>query len=390
MNIAIIGAGRVGTTLGDGWTKKGHRVVYGSRDPAKTSIRDAVAQSDVAVLTTPYPGGLDSVAAAGDFGGKTLIDVTNPVGVALPGTSGAETVAAKAKNAKVVKAFNTTGLENMANPHYGAHKAFMPVAGDDAAAREVTLKLATDLGFDAISVGALNRARQLEPMAGLWIKLAMQLGHGRGIAFGMLRRTQTMVSIKRKTASPQRIVVVGGGNIGGGLAQAWKRAGHTVTVTTRETTAGAAANGDVIALAVPAGAAASAAKALGDLKGKVVIDATNAIAAGFQLQYFGDTSGAEELQKQLPGARVVKSFNQQGAELLTAPVFDGEASTNFVAGDDAEARKVVAALSDDIGFETLDAGPLSASRQLEALTLVWIATAQAFKTRELGFKVMRR
>jgi predicted dinucleotide-binding enzyme len=390
MKIAIIGAGRVGTTLGDGWTKKGHTIVYGSRDPAKTSIRDAVAQSEVAVLTTPYPGGLDSVAAAGDFGGKPLIDATNPMGGALPGTSGAETVAAKAKNAKVVKAFNTTGLENMADPRYGEHRVFMPVASDDAGAREVALKLATDLGFDAVSVGGLSRARQLEPMAGLWIKLAMQLGHGRGIAFGMLRRTQTMISIKKKTAAPQRIVVVGGGHIGGGLAQAWKRAGHTVTVTDRASTAGAASKGDVIALAVPAGAAAAAAQALGDLSGKIIIDATNAIAAGFQLQYSGNTSGAEELQKQLGGARVVKSFNQQGAELLTAPVFDGVPSTNFVAGDDAEARKVVAALSDDIGFESLDAGPLSAARQLEALTLVWIAAAQTLKTRELGFKLMRR
>jgi predicted dinucleotide-binding enzyme len=387
MKIAIIGAGRVGTTLGDGWKKKGHQVVYGSRDAAKTPIRDAVAQSDVAVLTTPYAGAAEAVSLAGDFGGKPLLDATNPIGVSLPGSSGAETIAKAARNAKVVKAFNTTGLENMANPQYGEHRVFMPIAADDAPARDIALALAKDLGFDAVAVGALSRARQLEPMAGLWIKLAMQLGHGRGVAFGMLRRTTTMVSIKRHTQSPQRIVVVGSGNIGEGLMQAWKRAGHQVALSTRENPK---ADGDVIALAVPAGAAAEAAKAVGDLQGKIVIDATNAIAAGFQLQFFGDTSGAEELQKKLPGARVVKSFNQQGAELLTAPVFDGVPATNFVAGDDEAARKVVVGLSDDIGLESIDAGPLSASRQLEALTLVWIAAAQSLKTRELGLTLLRR
>src|SRR5581483_10805753 len=149
--------------------------------------------------------------------------------------------------------FNTTGLENMANPQYGALRVFMPIAADDAAARDVALALAKDLGFDAVPVGGLSRARQLEPMAGLWVKLAMQLGHGRGIAYGLLRRTTTMVSIKRKTQSPPRIVVVGGGNIGAGLMQAWKRAGHQVALSTREKPK---ADGDVIALAVPAGAAA--------------------------------------------------------------------------------------------------------------------------------------
>lgn len=200
MNVAIIGAGKVGTTLGGGLAKAGHRVVYGVRDPSRkdlggaqaATVRAAVEGAEAVILATSWDGAKDALESAGDFGGKPLLDATNPIG---PGfklihahtDSGGEQVARWAKNAKVVKAFNTTGLENMADPKYGPARAAMFVCGDDAGACEVAAKLASDLGFEAVRTGGLSAARVLEPVAMLWISLAMS-GKNRGIAFGLLRR----------------------------------------------------------------------------------------------------------------------------------------------------------------------------------------------------------
>jgi 8-hydroxy-5-deazaflavin:NADPH oxidoreductase len=171
------------------------------RDPAQpksvapaeaATVRAAVEGAEVVILATPWDGAQAALEAAGDFGGKPLLDATNPIGpgfkLLLAHTdSGGEQVARWAKNAKVVKAFNTTGLENMADPKYGAARAAMFVCGDDAGACEVAAGLARDLGFDVVRVGGLSSARVLEPVAMLWISLAMS-GKNRNVAFGLLRR----------------------------------------------------------------------------------------------------------------------------------------------------------------------------------------------------------
>lgn len=206
MKIAIIGAGNVGGTLGRGWTARGHQVTYGVRDPggAKAgdlarggarvaSPRQAVEQSDVVVLTTPWAAARDALGALGDLGGRPLLDATNPIG---PGfvlavghsSSGGELVQEWAPTARVVKIFNTTGVENMAAPRYGDLPATMLYCGDDEQACGVAAGLAADLGFDAVSAGPLKNARLLEPLGFLWINLAMVQGMGRGIAFKLLRR----------------------------------------------------------------------------------------------------------------------------------------------------------------------------------------------------------
>ena len=101
--------------------------------------------------------------------------------------SGGEQVQAWAPSARVVKVLNSTGAENMADPHYGAERATMFLCGGDATARAVAARLVEDLGFEAVAAGPLANARLLEPLALLWIDLALRQGLGRGIAFRRLR-----------------------------------------------------------------------------------------------------------------------------------------------------------------------------------------------------------
>jgi predicted dinucleotide-binding enzyme len=210
MQIGIIGAGNVGGTLGRAWAGKGHAVMFGVRNPADAKVKSLLAQAgagatagkvaeaaahgEVVALATPWQAAREALQGAGALSGKVLLDCTNPLKADLSGlelghtTSGGEQVAASASGARVVKIFNTTGFNNMADPHYGEGAATMFFAGDDAAAKAVATRLAADLGFDPVDVGPLVQARLLEPLALLWIYLALVRGEGRDIAFRLMRR----------------------------------------------------------------------------------------------------------------------------------------------------------------------------------------------------------
>ncbi len=208
MKIAIIGAGSVGKALGSTWAGKGHAIRYAARNVNSDRVRAAVAATpgasagaiaetvawaDAVMLATPWAGTQEALAAAGDFAGKPLLDATNPLtpsfGLALGhDDSGAEQVQRWAPSAKVVKIFNSTGAENMAQPAYPGGRAAMVHCGDDAHAKTVAAQLATDLGFEPLDLGGLADARYLEPAAMVWIKLAIMQKLGRNIAFSLLRR----------------------------------------------------------------------------------------------------------------------------------------------------------------------------------------------------------
>jgi len=212
MRIAVIGAGNVGGTLGRRWAELGHEVAFGIRDPergasavkgggalplgARVTTPEAAARGVAAVvLATPWGAVPDALRELGPHAldGLPLLDATNPLGpnfsldVGPNGASGAERIQAMVPGARVVKAFNTTGFGNMADPSYDGAPTSMFHAGDDAAAKGVAATLATALGFDAIDAGPLLRARELEHLALLWISLAYG-GMGRDIAFRLVRR----------------------------------------------------------------------------------------------------------------------------------------------------------------------------------------------------------
>jgi hypothetical protein len=208
MSLSIIGAGNVGLALAHAFTQRGESVVVGVPDPAKygheigklgalarvTFTAEAIAASDVVILAVPYAAVAQVARSVSDWQGRILVDATNPLAAGLAGlslgttTSGAEELARLAQGARVVKAFNTTGAENMADSRYPCGKPFMPVCGDDEEARLRVIALATLIGFDAVDLGPLSAARYLEPFAMTWIHLAIKQGYGRKFAFSLLRR----------------------------------------------------------------------------------------------------------------------------------------------------------------------------------------------------------
>jgi predicted dinucleotide-binding enzyme len=207
MKVAIVGAGQVGSALGNRLAAKGHDISFGVRndkDSKYDTLRSrtklttpaaAVKDADAVILATPWTAARKAVDECGGLSGKILIDCTNPIKSDFTGlevghtTSGAEMIAGWAPDAKVVKCFNHTGAENMNNPDFGGTlRPVMFAAGDDDAALQMTVKLAQDVGFDAVGLKGLRLARQLEQLAWLWIDLAIKQGQGRDIAFALLRR----------------------------------------------------------------------------------------------------------------------------------------------------------------------------------------------------------
>jgi len=76
---------------------------------------------------------------------------------------------------------------------------------------------------------------------------------------------------------------------------------------------------------------------------------------------------------------------------MANPAYAGEKTVMFIAADDAEAKRVVAQLSDALGFETFDAGPLRQARLLEPLAMLWISLAYAQGLGpDFAFKLVRR
>lgn len=211
MTIGIIGTGNVGATLGRRWAQAGYRVLFGVRDPhtehVQRLIRDAgenactesidelPRHADVIILATPHSALRAIIEQMGKLGGTILVDCTNPIAPGLRlavghSSSGAEQLARWVHDTPVVKAFNTMGWETMADPVFDDGNASMFLCGDDKKANQAVAKLAEDIGFDAVITGPLQHARYLEPMAMMWIQMAMKEGHGRDIAFRLLRRNR--------------------------------------------------------------------------------------------------------------------------------------------------------------------------------------------------------
>jgi len=193
-----------------------------------------------------------------------------------------------------------------------------------------------------------------------------------------------------------KIGVIGTGVVGKTLAAGFRKHGHEVAIGTREpdklkewasqvggvqvgSSAEAAKFAEVVVLAVAGSAAKQAAELAGadNLAGKTVIDACNPIGGGPPvngvLSFFTATNDSlmEQLQKAFQAAHFVKAFNSVGSAQMVNPQFAGGSPTMFICGDNSEAKKTVAKLLDQFGWETEDMGAVEAARAIEPLCRLW-------------------
>ena len=193
-----------------------------------------------------------------------------------------------------------------------------------------------------------------------------------------------------------KVAIIGTGNVGSAIALGLAGKGHDVilgarnpdaaevtrlaadTGASRATPRAAAEAAEVVLLALPWTAAPAAIAALGPLPGKVVIDCMNPLGmvdGALTLLIGHSTSGGEVVQSLLPQARVVKTLNQVGAEIMARNAHLPHRPVQFMAGDDGAAKAVAATLLRDLGFDPLDAGGLAKARLLEPFGMVWINQA---------------
>lgn len=182
MKIGIVGAGRIGGTLGELFAAAGHEVMLSSRHPEKLgeqatrigatagSIAEAAAFGDVVVFAPPWRTRDEAVAQMAAAAGKIVVDTTNPYtgegGIEdLGDSSSSEIVARALPDAKVVKAFNTIYFEHLRTQGQKEQdgRRALPIAGDDAAAKETVARLIDDIGYVALDVGDLSEGRRQQP-----------------------------------------------------------------------------------------------------------------------------------------------------------------------------------------------------------------------------------
>lgn len=192
-NVTVIGTGNIGSAVASIVAKGGAAVQLLGRDLDKAAsvaeqagatagqVGDAIT-GDIVVLAVPYPA-LAELAEqySGQFDGKILVDVTNPVDFAtfdsltVPAdSSAAAELQALVPAAKVVKAFNTNFAATLATGQLGENSTTVLVAGDDDAAKQAVVEVITAGGVNAVSAGSLKRARELEAVGFLQLTLAAQ------------------------------------------------------------------------------------------------------------------------------------------------------------------------------------------------------------------------
>ena len=185
MKIAVIGTGHVGGTLGQRWRAAGHEVVYGSRAGSGTGpgdipvmpVGDAVPGADVVVLAVPGGAVAGVIAATGAaLAGKVVIDAANRFGE--PEVNCRAAIAAAAPGAGYVRAFNSLGWENFADPPEGAVLFFAA----DPGARPVAEELITAVGLEPVFAGDVSACGTVDALAPLWFALVQHNGGNRRVA----------------------------------------------------------------------------------------------------------------------------------------------------------------------------------------------------------------
>ena len=194
MKVGVLGSGGVATTLAGGFLKHGHDVMLGSRTPEKLkewatanstgktgTFTDAAAFGEVVVLAVKGSAAGEALRRAGEtnLSGKVVIDSCNPIADGPP-TNGVlkffttmneslmEQLQKQFADARLVKAFNSTGGPFMVNPQFEGGKPTMFICGNDENAKKTVTGILDQFGWETADMGGAEAARAIEPLCMLW------------------------------------------------------------------------------------------------------------------------------------------------------------------------------------------------------------------------------
>ena len=213
----------------------------------------------------------------------------------------------------------------------------------------------------------------------------------------------------------KKIGIIGSGAVGQALANGFLKYGYEVLVGSREpeklaqwkagagekgsigTFVDAATFGEILVLAAKGNGAKEALTLSGknNLKGKIIIDATNPIAElppeNGVLRFYTDLkfSLMEQLQQTFPEALFVKAFNSIGSALMVNPQFNGIKPSMFICGNSEEAKKEVTEIVELFGFDVEDMGFAEAARAIEPLCILWCIPGLLKNNWNHAFKMMK-
>jgi predicted dinucleotide-binding enzyme len=199
-SVGVLGSGEVGRRLAGGFSKCGHRVMIGSRDPNKPEVREwlsgdegagieagtfaeAAGHGELVVLAVLGNAAEQAIADSGpaNFSGKVVIDAMNPLDfsagfppkLSICGEDSlGERVQRALPDANVVKAFNTIGNPYFVDPSFSDGLPTMLIAGNDDAAKRTVGAVLADFGWpEPIDIGGIEGSRELEAMCIAWVKI---------------------------------------------------------------------------------------------------------------------------------------------------------------------------------------------------------------------------
>lgn len=202
MKIDILGAGNIGGTLGTKWASAGHEVVFCVRNPqsqkvqglleicqgkaSATTLSAVTGDSDAVLFAVPSAAVESAVKEySAQLDRKIVIDATNRVGV--PVMNSLAVLRARAPRAALYRAFNSLGWENFAEPLIDGERIDLFYCGEEGEKRPEVEQLIADVGLRPVYIGGVEQAPTIDNLTTLWFALALQQGHGRRLAFKMLK-----------------------------------------------------------------------------------------------------------------------------------------------------------------------------------------------------------
>src|SRR5690554_4535041 len=201
MQIAVIGAGHIGRTIGQKWAAAGHEVVYGVRDPKSPKLEslaispsytvraaspaEAISEGEVILLAVP---GSAVSQVISDYGkaidGKIIIDATNRVGQPVMNAMGL--LAEHTPSAAVYRAFSHLGWENFQNPLLAGSQIDLFYCGTPGASQAVVDGLIAEVGLRPVYCGGPELAESIDHLTRLWFALVRDQGYSRRTAFKLI------------------------------------------------------------------------------------------------------------------------------------------------------------------------------------------------------------